>query len=289
MMSLPNNKGGIPSNDGGDTIYLTPDASGGDVGHGFTCTGLFFKEFNGENPVFWVGNDGRDREPAAGGTNNFLPSIVLVELDYSATGGNSLPATNYATKIMEIKTENLNKGTVQGVVQANDGTLWFISNQHIINIESFPDEFGNGIELSRFTVSGANGLAYDDVNDELLIKPNSTGFISRYSTSGVLLVENEIEVITGIDQMGYESSSDLLYGGSGSNGNPAGLRFYNLTTGVLEETISGLTYVLASEGVSIVNHPDGKRYLYYASDAWFHQTGITPDLAINAIHKILIN
>lgn len=276
------------SNDGGECIYLTPDASGGDVGHGFTCTGLFFKEFNGDNPRFWVGNDGRDREPAAGGSNNFLPSIVLVELDYSAENGMVLPATHYATKIMEIKTENLNKGTVQGVIEANDGTLWFISHQNIINIEPYADVNGDAIEISRFTVTGANGLAYDDVNNQLLIKPNGTGDIGRYEMDGTLVKIDEINVAVGIDQMNYNSATGVFYGGSGSNGSPASLRTYDIHTGNLINTYSGYTNVLASEGVAIVEHPDGKTYLYYASDAWFHQTGIAPDLAINAIHKLEI-
>lgn len=276
--------------DGGECIYLTPDASGGDVGHGFTCTGLFFKEFNGNNPIFWVGNDGRNVEPGVVGE---LPdqnaSIVKVELDYAAVG-NTLPATVYATKLLEIFTYPISDTSVQGVIEANDGTLWFVGATNIINIQPNTDINGNAIEISRFEVVGGNGLAYDDVNNELLVKINSNANIARYSTSGVLLDANVLVVATSIDQLYYNSTTDIIYGSIGSNGNAGRVIPYNLSTGVEGETLGSYPNALASEGVSIVTHQDGNVYLYFASDAYYHQLNI-PDAnqRLNAIHKLRIN
>lgn len=275
--------------DGGECIYLTPDASGGDVGHGFTCTGLFFKEFNGNNPIFWVGNDGRNVEPPTGSTDQDA-SIVLIECDYAAEG-DTVPANVYATKLLEIFTYPISDTSVQGVIEANDGTLWFVGATNIINIQSYGDGSNNAIEISRFEVVGANGLAYDDVNNELLVKVNSNLNIARYSTSGVLLDANALIVnSTAIDQIYYDSAIDIFYGGLGSNGSAGSVRSWNLTTGIQGETLGGYPNVLASEGISFVNHSDGNRYLYYASDAYYHQTNI-PDAnyRLNAIHKLRIN
>lgn len=276
-----------PTTDGGEGIFLMPDASGGDVGHGFTCTGLFFKEFNGLNPRFWVGNDGRNQEGSS--DPDFYPSVVLVEIDYTSDNGNVLPVTTYATKLLEIKTKTIQDFTVQGVVEANDGTLWFASRPNVINIQPYADGSGNAIEISRFTATDANGLAYDEINNELLIKPYNGTSVERYSMSGTLLDSNVLSVGSGVDQINYDSANDLFYGGEGNNNVAAILRNYTLSTGVQGAFLGAFPYVLANEGVQIILHPDGHEYLYFASDAYYHDTGVPTNLQINAIHKIRIN
>lgn len=270
--------------DGGECIFLTPDASGGDVGHGFTCTGLFFKDFNNGNPQFWVGNDGRNQE---GGSTDFKASVVLVELPYDDSG-NSIPATNTGIKIGELFVETIQDGSVQGVVQANDGTLWVAIGSNIINITSTPL---NGIptELSRFTVTDANGLAYDYTDDTLLIKANNDVAIKRYSTSGALLDANVVEVNAAVDQIFLDyQDNDILYVTSGSNNSPMAIRRLSISDS-FTSTYFSITDALAAEGVSVVYHSDGKQYVYGASDAYFHYTGVPAGYDINAIFKVLPN
>lgn len=266
--------------DGGESVYLTPDASGGEVGHGFTCTGLYFHKWNNGNPQFWVGNDGREQEPPHEPQDN-IPSVVLLELAYDNID-NGYPVTFHATKVKELLTESIQDSSIQGVVEANDGTIWFASGGNIINIENSAD--GNAVEISRFSVS-ATGLAYDDVNDELIAKIGSDGVLKRYSTSGVYLGDS-ITVNNNIDQMNCNTSQDLFYGGLGSNGGTGSVDYYRFSDGTYLGRDS-YPNVQASEGVCLVYNPDdGKEYLYYASDGWFHQPPITnPDLKINAIFK----
>lgn len=280
--------GPIVSVDGGQCIFLTPDASGGEVGHGFTCTGLYFDGWqpNG-NPRFWVGNDGRDREPGAGGIDpqDFKASVVLIELDYSANAGLTLPATVYAVKKRELLTESLNDSTCQGVAQANDSTIWFVSGGNIININETPN--GVAVENKRFSVSGANGMAYDKTDDTLLIHDGS-GIVKRYSNTGTLIDSNVISISTATDQMSLDRlDNDVLYTTSGSNGGSMSVTKRSISR-AFSNTTQGIATATAAEGCSVVTRPsDGTRYLYVSSDAWYHQ-GSQPsdDYKINSIQKV---
>jgi hypothetical protein len=252
-----------------ECIYTLPDAQGGDTGKGFTCTGLCYDIKESENLnnslIFWVGNHGSNRQSA---TNTyFTSSLVKIQININVKGKAE------AQKLVELDMSKItNNGTIQGVVADKFNTLWIVSFGNVINVTK------SGAEISRFYVKGANGLAYDAVNDYFFVKCNKESIIRVVNKSGNAI--KNIEAYASIDQMFYDASNKILYGGFGSNGKAGKLKSYDVETGEEIATYGTYANVLASEGVSIVGD-----YLYYASDAYYHPAPI-PSLEINAIHKI---
>ena len=251
-----------------ECIYTLPDAQGGDSGNGFTCTGLFYDKKESRNStnnlIFWVGNHGGNRQSAS--NRYFTSSLVKIEID------NTIQGKGEAKKLAELDmSEITNNGTIQGVVVDKFDTLWFVSFGHVINVTK------SGLELDRFYIKGANGLAYDAVNDYFFVKPDNIS--SVYMTDRKGNVIKSIFVHSTIDQMFYDAEKKILYGGLGTNGRAGSLKSYDVVFGGEVATYGPYAKVLASEGVSIVGD-----YLYYASDAYYHPAPI-PSLEINAIHK----
>lgn len=89
-----------------------PDASNGDTGKGFTCTGLT----QAPDGTWWVANDGRDQE--SGGNGLQVPSLVHLSADFT-------------TKLGEILCSSIDAGitgSIQGIAyDTSDDTLWFVS------------------------------------------------------------------------------------------------------------------------------------------------------------------
>lgn len=268
-----------PIVDGGECIHLTPDAQGGDVGNGFTCTGLFYDKAESEarsdgKLVFWVSNDGRNQET---GDLNFHASIVKLLIDYSA-GSDGYAGMPTAEKLFEIDVEPYYDGTAQGIIIANDGTLYYATANRVLNFQK------DGTYISLMVIPGANGLAYDSVSNTLLVKKGSSDtFIERWSMDGNLIDADVLQVQSNIDQIYLDrDDNNILYGGYGSNGSASYMKSYSISSGLELSTYGPYQRVQASEGISIVGD-----YLYYCSDAYFHHTNVNPpDLPINAIHKL---
>lgn len=283
--------------DGGECIHLTPDALGGDyefTGKGVTCTGLDFHGWSLQgHPQFWVVNEGRDREPGAGGIDPqvWLPSILLVELDYSASGGGASDRVT-GTKLKDLRCESFRAGTIQGVCEANDGTLYFAGGNIIYHIEPDNDANGDAVLLDTWSVTSGlyiSGLTYDYSNDTLLIFILGGGntWVNRYSRTGTLIDANVVEIHSQTDQLFLDIyDPDVLWVGLGGNGSSAVLREYSIS-GAFASDFTTFPNNQAGEGCAVVKHPvTGTVYGYTNGDGWYHQLPITnPDFQINAIHK----
>lgn len=219
-----------------------PDGLGGDVGEGFTCTGL---AYDATDDTFWFGNDGR---------NNLADTSYQSSIVHTSKNG--------ATKLGEIDLVALYPAikSVQGVaIDTSDNTIWFSSTdenlvRHITKA---------GAHIGSFAVTAPNGLAYDAVHDELLVLTNASNLV-RYSKSGTAGTSISMSLVSP-DMLWLSADANELwmsYGFSISTGcYMMGCRFSDgFKTGqylVAEAT--------AIEGI----HYDGTN-LYIANDAYMH-------------------
>lgn len=222
------------------TAVPVPDASGQDVvpGKGFTNTGLY----RNEDGTWWMGNDGRAR-----GSASFFPSLVRVSADLT-------------TKLQEILLKPLfpSIGSVQGVVVANDGTLWFASTDEnlVRNVSTA------GVSLGSIAITSPNGLAYDKTNNRLIVQFPSN--VRTYNPATGAEVAT-LPFTAGIDHMQWLSNGDIIatIGNNGSTGEAYILR--NGATGWRQWT--PLTNALAIEGIW---YDETESRLYISSDEYFH-------------------
>lgn len=222
-----------------------PDASNGDTGEGFTCTGLCLDL---QTSALWMGNDGRNKE--VGGNGQQLPSLVKLSLDGS-------------TKLDEILLKPIyaSMGTMQGVAEdATDNTLWIVSpaENKIHNVSKA------GVDQAKsITKTGCNGVAYDSTRDRLWYC--TTLQIFRITKTGT--VELTISVpdsITGWDQLTYDAANDWIWATADVLTGLGTVNIFDATTGVKRKKIE-LQASRAIEGV----YRDGNN-LYIAHDGYYH-------------------
>jgi hypothetical protein len=185
----------------------TPDATGGDVGHGFTCTGL---AWDGTNYI--VGNDGGNKES-----------------DPSAHTCGIVKMSPAGVKISEINMRSLyglgGAATVQGVaVDPTDGTYWAAMEASGVKHVSTA---GAALSGSFVPASGnANGLAIDSSRDLILVMapvaPNHAQ-IDIYNRADQSFVRSVsiTDAVAGNDGLFYDAQRDyvwLSYGANGASG-----------------------------------------------------------------------
>lgn len=271
--------------DGGECISKMPDASGGDVGEGFTCTGLAIdvEETLSRNDgiiVAWVGNDGRDREPGGGGDNpNFLSSLVKIGINYQAVEGGAGNRV-VATKLDEILIYPIvSEASVQGVALDENGLIWFTHSGSVRSISK-----AGVLGVSFVPPNLPNGLAYDPTSQHLYVKSSSGTLVDVLEKDGTPV--RTLDIRTSVDQMTWFDGH--LWGGYGSNDGPSRAEKYD-TDGTPLEALGPFNNSLASEGISFFTSPwDGKTYLYYANDAYYHPA-TNPDLELNMVEKLFYN
>lgn len=220
-----------------------PDASGGDTGEGFTCTGLA-RDSGGTD--FWAGNVGGN----VSGDVTVAPSLVRLSGDGMTKVAEILLATPFASVT-----------NVQGVAEdLIDNTLWFCApiQNKVHNISKA------GVDQSKsFTLAGANGVAYDSLRDRLWLASGAN--IGRYTKAGVLEGSLFATGLSDLDMLFYDATTDLLYLSEGANGTAGYVRSYNPVTGVMNERVYRLASATGIEGVVL----EGTA-IYALHDGYFH-------------------
>lgn len=237
-----------------------PDASGGDAGKGFTCTGL---AHDASDDTFWISNDGRN----VFGDTSYLPSLVHV----SKAGDAKLDEILLAPLFPSAQ-------SIQGVtVDTSDNTLWFASfDEDLIRHVS-----KTGTNLGAIAVANEpNGLAYDPTTDSLLVLFDADDTIKRYDcATGALLETHNLGAHFMLDHLWFDPAANCVWFSVGANNTSGFIKRYNLTTGILSPAI------LVPDADSIEGiYMDGAN-LWVANDGYFHAG--TP--ALNRLLKYAFN
>ncbi|HAI98792.1 TPA: hypothetical protein DCL30_04650 [Candidatus Peribacteria bacterium] len=225
-----------------ETFFNVPDGLGGDVGEGFTITGL---AYDGEN--LWAGNDGIAQD---GGLVSH-PSVVKMTLA--------------GVKIAEYSMETIydSDGSVQGVTyDTSDDTVWIADNgggavRHMTNAGV---DIGDG-----FSLAAVNGLTYDSTRDRLWVLVGD--ILTRRQKNGTVDYTHDLGI--GLwDQLHYDADRDYLWVTEGDNGDAGQLHAFDIAS----ETIVGVATVsdvTAIEGMTII---DGD--FYVAHDGYRHAAAV---------------
>ena len=238
-------------------MFLVPDASGGDVGEGFTITGIFVDEaetaLKPEGQfVIYCSNQGKNiQTPSWNGLPN-KASIVKLLINVNATD------LSVPTLLQEIKVyENVNFGQgvgMQGICLNNNDNIAIVGGSKIYIYTK------GGAFVSSHTISGdnPNGLAFDSANNYYLVY-SSTGSLRRFDTDFNLV--DTFTIGTGGDQLFYNNDTNKLY----LSVDPSGYKIYDSSFN--EEFVSGeLDRVLAMEGIATSG-----RYMFIGNDGYYHE------------------
>ncbi len=237
------------------TTQNVPDGLGGDVGEGFTCTGLAYDPIDNN---WWVGNDGRNVVADV----TYQPSLVNLSL-------------NGASKVAELDmlVPYASMQTLQGVAyDTTDNTLWIASTDEgkVHHVSQAGADLAGDL-----TITSVNGLAYDSLRDQLWYV-KSTGPVYRIAKNSA----TQLAQITlpfdwaEVDNLFYDAARDWLwvsYGTAGANGWVAA---FNITTGLMEYHAELLS-VLAIEGIALRGST-----LYVTDDEYAHGVGISKNRLI---------
>jgi hypothetical protein len=228
-----------------------PDASGGDVGEGFTCTGLS-RLANGN----WVvSNDGRNVE----GDATFEPSVVILSPDFT-TKVDEFLLTDYIT----------GPESCQGVVVLPDNTIWVAvpSPATLLHIED------DGTEIEQVSLGYTpNGLTYDTNRNELVVQTTST---VRWLTPGTTTItKTETITITDLDQLWFDadySTEGALWMTAGANNSTGALWIFDIAADVLIDTrfSNSSTPLPGSLAIEGIYFDRALNRLYIINDDYFH-------------------
>lgn len=231
-----------------------PDASNGDTGKGFTITGLA----RARDGTWWAANDGRNVE--TGGNGLWLASIVHLSADFTTKLGEIL-ATDIDPSIAE---------SLQGLVVANDGTLWVAD---ITNMTLWHFTPAGTLIGSIVLTYEPNALGYDPDMGVLVVgrvatepDPNTLEWITP--NDGTVL--KSIETNLNADHVWIEGD-DVYYTFGGTIS-------YVVRHHVTDGGIWRIAVPDADEIEGIVKDGDT---LYLANDAYFH----AGDPALNRVLK----
>ncbi len=227
-----------------------PDASGGVVNEGFTCTGL---THDATDDTFWFGNDGRGEE----GDNTFEPSIVQ---------------TNKAgdTKISEILINPLDATiqSIQGVtIDTTDVAQPLFAAAPIQNKILKVSKAGALLDTFNIPSFNVNGLAYDGNRDSLWACAASTNVYELDKTTGAILNTYAVTTAHNLDQLYYDSDTAYLWATSGANSSDGTVVIFDTANNLAVVDSFILENTKAIEGIHV---EDGN--IYIANDAYFHQS-----------------
>lgn len=225
-----------------------PDAAGGDVGEGFTCTGLT----RAPDGTWWACNDGRD----VFGDTSYESSLVHLSADFS-------------TKLGEIVLDPVYTGiqSVQGIAyDTSDDTLWFADyNGQAIRHITLAGSAITGDQITGLGYS-PNGLARDSDNDRLFIgRDSSTTIELRSCVNGSLIQSYTVGPSTnGSRDHFYYAGGNVLYISAGPNDTPGMIQKW-VVGDASATTIYAMREADAIEGIYYVGST-----LYVLNDAYFH-------------------
>jgi hypothetical protein len=220
------------------------DASAGsDVGEGFTNTGL---DYDSDLNALVIGNWGRaDAESGSGNS----PSLVISPLDISS-------------KTAEYDISGDLTNGVQGVaVDTTNGTYWVADQADVIEFTKLGVATGNS-----FTLSGANGLAYDPSDDTLLVSVSRT--ITRREKDGTVLSSHNFDSLLSTDTVDHIAiwDDDYIAISYGNNNNKGAVAILDLSDDSVVYTFR-TPEADAIEGLTVVGDD-----LYINSDGYAHST-----------------
>lgn len=240
------------------TLQQLPDAQGGDLGEGFTCTGLAQDSLG----RFWFGNHGLN---VAGSLDTPVPSLVL-----TSSEGSTL------VDEIDIATLRTTTSSIQGVaIDDEDATvLWYaLSQDNIIAAVST-----SGVEQNRdISKTAPNGLAVDSSRSRLWYTSGNTLFrIDKTGTQEFTVDLNAEFGLTDVDHLHYDAERDELLISSAANGIAGFVHGYHIPSGTIRR-VYRLVSATAIEGIV----RDGTS-LYAAHDGHFH----APDGAVPADNQL---
>jgi hypothetical protein len=222
-----------------------PDGALGSIpGKGWTCTGLFYDSI--EN-VWWVSNDGR-----ANLGSSFFPSIV--KMDFNATT---------ILDQIDIKAIYPDNTTIQGlVIDPQNNSIWFaaLGQNKLRNITKA------GVSLGELSFTSPNGLAYDTLDDTLIVHDGSAISVVNKTTGAIIRTYEASH--SSADHLYFDPLTRYLYISYGNNGSAGNIEVYNHDSGMSIENIGPFAEVTATEGIWIIDNN-----IYFLSDAYFHPEG----------------
>lgn len=230
-----------------DTIINLPDAIGGDIGEGFTGTGM--SRIPGENN-FICGSYGGSTEADV----TFNPGLVEISM------------AGALLSQVAIKDTFPTVDTVQGVaINPLDNTVWFVAQ----NLGQVLHCTRAGAVLSGgYTDAGINGLAIDTLRNKLIISKDAAGTIYR-ANFDASSPESVITGFTNVDQVSYCAEKDWILASSGANG-VAGVCIALDAATFKIRRIWQLNSSLSVEGLYL--DPITEK-LHVLNDGYFHGTG----------------
>ena len=242
-------------------MFLVPDASGGDVGEGFTITGIFVDEAESAlKPagqfVIYCANHGQNIQAPNGNGLANKASIVKLLVDVNAADL-STPTLLDEIKLHEDVTNFGTGKSIQGICINDDDDIVVVSPSPTRSIFIYTKA---GVFVSENSISGDNpvGIAFDSSNNYYLVYSN-TGSLRRFDTSFNLV--DTFTIASGGDQLFYNNDTNKLY----LSVDPSGYKIYDSSFN--EEFVSGdLDRVLAMEGIAT----SGK-YMFIGNDGYYHE------------------
>lgn len=232
------------------SVVTLPDgASHGTAGKGFTCTGIVKDSADGS---WWINNYGM-----ATGADTRAASLVHLSSDFSTILGEITMASLGLAATIELQglCEDTSDGTLY-LASAGEGKIYQVSKAGALLAT-----------LSSIATAGSmSGLAYDSINDRLIVGTATT--VQRFTMAGVAELP-QFRLPFTIDQLSFHAANNWLLGTDGMNGSPGYLRImelggeYGSYPRLLHEV--ELTEFTAAEGCYL----DGTT-LYATSDDYFH-------------------
>jgi streptogramin lyase len=225
-----------------------PDATGGPVGEGFTCTGIC----PSSDGNWWIAHFGK--ETAADPTTQ--SGIIKISADFT-------------TNLGEISLAAFGSASVQGVaLDTTDNTIWVCINGGSIRHYS---EAGTllGQTVSDSGVYGMNGVAYDAVND-ILYTLDDDGDFASYSPNSLALISGLTEFPGANPDQLTMSPNGKVWASAGGNGETGQIWEYDPVATTWTH-IYDLTGADAVEGIVVAGD-----YIHVANDAYFH-AGTPPE------------
>ncbi len=222
--------------------YVPDGAQAQNPSGGFTCTGLFKMQAG----TWLVGNHGVAVEGS--GVPN-TPSLVVLSSDFT-TIVNEFDMTPIA-----------GANSVQGVVEANDGTFYFAcpQTQTIYHVSSL------GVSIDSIsTVGNVNGLTYDSVNNNLWYFQSDSRAL-EYDLDLDVLTGKHVGVPLETDQIYFDPTTKLLYATHGNNSVNGNVAVTDTEIGYIIAEFPSLFECQAIEGIHVENNT-----FYIANDGGFH-------------------
>ena len=150
--------------------------------------------------------------------------------------------------------------TAQGVAVANNATLFAaIDHKMVINFDR------DGTFIRLFNLDNVNGVAFDALNNQLIVSSQSLSKVCVYDAD-TLELDRSYAIRAGADHLFFkEDTRELL---APINATPRNIGAYNHDLGSFIGNSTKLSKITAAEGITIVDDQ-----LIAVSDAYFHPEG----------------